>query len=391
MDSLTHLVAGALTPLAFPGAPRRGALLGFGIIAGELPDIDIFFGNSPEALMVLHRGITHALIWQPVLALIILLLFYLWMQRGTVKPVPGFPPWTLFSGKDIPIGSSSVRFGAGSLYLVALFALYTHIYLDCMTTFGTQILLPFSNTRVGFPSMFIVDLALTLPALALMVYVWTRKPEYREVTGALRCGMGRARVVGTAVLASPKARRAARVGLAWILLYPLAALGVNAAATAVYAPKLAQGKPLILLTEPFSPFVWKAVIDEGKTYRMGTLYLASSASPEFETFIQPEPMLYETLKKQNEIFRYFEDFAPLMIQSERAAGYGIQAEYGGNVTEYSFADLRYLMSPRSPARFFGRTDPNFILEARVSESGTLLAYRFLQRGNLESTPWGMLQ
>lgn len=401
MDSLTHLVAGALTPLAFPGAPRRAALLGFGIAAGELPDMDIFFGSTPEALMVLHRGITHALVWQPLLALLVVLPFYLWMRCKAVRPAPDARPepggrvlsGPSLSGSDVRPHPGAGRFGLGSLYLAALFALYTHIYLDCMTTFGTQIFLPFSATRVGFPAMFIVDLLLTLPALGLMIYAWRLPPEHAAAPADSLAGVRprRGEAPSAGAFVSVRARRAARVGLAWMLLYPLAALGVNAAATALYAPSLAPGCSLRLLTEPFSPLVWKAVVDEGHTYRMGTLFLASAQGPQWERFVQPEPMLYEVLKRQNTIFRQFEDFAPLMVQAERPASYLTQAEYAEKVTEYAFADLRYLMSPDSPARLFGRTDPNFILEARVNDSGALLAYRFLRRGKLESTPWTLLQ
>ena len=402
MDSLTHLVAGALTPLAFPGAPRRAALLGFGIAAGELPDIDIFFGSTPEALMVVHRGITHALVWQPLLALLVVLPFYLWMRCRAVDPAPAARPGpgdrVLF--ESAPSGGCAVRphpgagrFGLGSLYLAALFALYTHIYLDCMTTFGTQIFLPFSATRVGFPAMFIVDLLLTLPALGLMIYAWRLPPEYAAASADSLAGARPHRdgAPSTGAFVSGRARHAARIGLAWMLLYPLASLGVNAATTALYAPSLAPGCSLRLLTEPFSPLVWKAVVEEGRTYRMGTLFLASAQEPHWERFVQPEPMLYEALKRQNKIFRQFEDFAPLMVQAERPASYLTQADYAEKVTEYAFADLRYLMSPGSPARLFGRTDPNFILEARVNDSGALLAYRFLRRGKLESTPWTPLQ
>ena len=86
MDSLTHLVAGALTPLAFPGAPKRAAVLGFGIAVGELPDMDIFFGSTPEALLVLHRGFTHALVWQPLLVLLAVIPFYLWLRCKPAAP-----------------------------------------------------------------------------------------------------------------------------------------------------------------------------------------------------------------------------------------------------------------------------------------------------------------
>lgn len=401
MDSLTHLVAGALTPLAFPGAPRRAALLGFGIAAGELPDMDIFFGSTPEALMVLHRGITHALVWQPLMALLVVLPLYLWMRCRAVNPAPdacsgpdgGIFPASFQAGGDPRPYANAGRFGLGSLYLSALFALYTHIYLDCMTTFGTQIFLPFSATRVGLPAMFIVDLLLTLPALGLMIYAWRLPPEHAAAPADSLAGVRprRGGAPGTGAFVSVRARRVARVGLAWVLLYPLASLGVNAAATALYAPSLAPGGSLQLLTEPFSPLVWKAVVEEGRTYRMGTLFLASAREPQWERFVQPEPMLYESLKRQDKIFRQFEDFAPLMVQAERPASYLTQAGYAEKITEYAFADLRYLMSPDSPARLFGRTDPNFILEARVNDSGALLAYRFLRRGKLESTPWTLLQ
>ena len=403
MDTLTHLVAGALTPLAFPGAPKRAAILGFGIAVGELPDIDIFFGSTPEALMVIHRGITHALAWQPVLALLAVLPIYLWLRCTSAAPPPdvcsapggriasGMTPAP--AGRDASPRADAGRFGLGGLYLAALFALYTHLYLDCMTTFGTQIFLPFSAVRVGFPSMFIVDLLLTLPALALMIHAWRLKPEYLAVPADSLAGPRPARrgKLAPAAFASTRSRRIARIGLAWMLLYPLASLGVNAAATALYSPVLAPGASLRLLTEPFSPFVWKAVIEENHTYRMGTLFPASAKEPRWRHFTQPEPMLYEALKRQHPIFRQFEPFAPLMVQTERPASYLTQTEYAEKITEYAFADLRYLMSPDSPARFFGRTDPNFILEARVNDSGALLAYRFLRRGKLESTPWTQVQ
>ena len=410
MDTLTHLVAGALTPLAFPRAPKRAALLGFGIAAGELPDIDIFFGSTPDALMTLHRGITHALVAQPLLALLVVLPCYVWIRRSTAALSPhggalspdAFRAAGPCASGESPAGRGGTegqprlvpgQTGLGSLFLMALFALYTHVYLDCMTTFGTQIFLPFSPARVGLPAMFIVDLLLTLPALALMFYAWRQPPSFLPLPAESPAGVrpGSRQTIAYGAFASPKARRIARIGLAWMLLYPLASLGVNAMTTAAYAPVLAPEGALRLLTEPFSPFVWKVVVEERGTYRMGTLFLGSSRPPEFATFVQPEPLLYETLKRQHPLFGQFEAFAPLMVQMERPATYLTQTEYDEQVTEYSFVDLRYLMSKDSPARFFGRNDPNFILEARINDSGALLAWRFLRRGALTTTPWTLLQ
>lgn len=417
MDSLTHLVAGALTPLAFRDTPKRAAVVGFGIAVGELPDIDIFFGGTTEALLTLHRGITHALFWQPVLVLIAVVPFYLWLhyRKPGLFPAPSSGPpehaEAASPARSRPYGAGSLSFGR--MYMVALLAVLTHIYLDCMTTFGTQALLPFSDARIGFPAMFIVDLCLTLPALALMIYALRQPPDIVPPAGIIpragRCATpcNAAPAYGYAFVPR-KARLAARIGLAWILLYPLASLSVNALATTVLEPVMveatarAEGEGdaaprfasprLTLMTEPFSPAVWKAIVDEGKTYRMGTISLFSPAQERIDcVFAKPEPLLYEALKRQQPLFGFFEKFAPLMIQTERPASPFVQAAYKEPITEYAFVDLRYVFSPDSPARWVGRSDPNFVLEARVNASGGLLAYRFLHRGKDRDTAWTLVE
>ncbi|MDL2207834.1 metal-dependent hydrolase [Desulfovibrio sp. OttesenSCG-928-F20] len=351
MDSLTHLVAGALTPLAFRNTPKRAALVAFGIAAGELPDIDIVFGASPEALMTLHRGITHALFWQPIMALLVVIPFYLWLAN---RPKP--------TGFDNQGNSLFLR-----MWLIALLALVLHVYLDCMTTFGTQALLPFSSMRVSLPAMFIVDPLLTLPALILLVLALRQPPSMFAFY-------------------SDKARLFAKAGLVWLLLYPLLALGCNMTMQVAFGPRLmaeANAKNassrLILMTEPFSPFVWKAIVDGGQAFAMTTLSLPGLNEERlYCTHAKPDPQLYAALKRQARIFAYFEDFAPLMTQSERSDSF---------FTQYTFADLRYIAAPDSFTHQVGRGEPMFVLQARVNESGVLLAYRFLHRADEHDTPW----
>ena len=422
MDSLTHLAAGALTPIAFRGSPRRAAVIVFGIAAGELPDLDVLFGTGAKALLTLHRGISHALVWQPVLALALVMPFYIWLRcrepRGLSRCGPG--------GYD-PAGCGSSRCGPGGgvgfgrMWLAALFALCTHIYLDCMTTFGTMALLPFSPARIGFPAMFIVDFLLTLPLLALLVLA-LREPG------------------GPDGYFSGRARRFALAGLAWALLYPLLAYGVNQIATARYAAQLesaswfapetaAAAEPgaapeegprfgrarLVLLTEPFSPLAWKAVIDQGSYWRMDVLSLcerlaplsvasgrldttgaepgreAGPGAPLFDAvYAKPEPLLYEGLKRQLPLFVWFEDFAPYMVQEERPVPPLVQAGYRETIREYAFADLRYIMPERSFAHRVGQGAPHFVLEARVNDSGALVAWRFLENGR-DAVAWTLVE
>lgn len=390
MDSLTHLVAGALTPLAFRGTPKRAAVLAFGIVAGELPDVDVFFGGDVESLLTMHRSVTHALLWQPILALLVVLPFYIWMQYRPQEQLT-LPEETGKAARGR--GSRRGRvltdgFRFETMWAAALVACCMHVYLDSMTTFGTQALLPFSPARVWFPAMFIVDLFLTVPAMALCVWAWKQRPEI--VLTPESPGFGRA-------VFSGKARRIALFGLAWILLYPMASLGAHSIALAVFTPRLTggpeSGQKLILLTAPFSPFFWKAVIEEEDHYRIGTVQtLAPDRVGTFRTYAKPDRTLFDKLKKQVPLFVDFENFGPILVRLERPAAPHSRWEKTGTATEYAFVDVRYILTDNPVARFLEQADANFILEARVNDSGALLAWRFLQRGrDGETTPWIMLQ
>lgn len=391
MDTVSHLVAGALTPIAFRRAPRRAALVVFGILAGELPDIDIFFGGgSPQALFTLHRGITHALVWQPIMALMLVLPWYCILERNApgVPQLPGISGGTgmppTFAHGMPGDASAPARFGLGALFCAALLALYVHIYLDCMTTFGTRIFLPFSDMRVGFASMFIVDLLLTLPAGALLIAALVQKPEY--LTASPGSGHGAA----SSPAFSGRARFLARLALGWMLIYPLCNLAGNTLFAQFLSPRLAQGKDarLELITEPFSPFVWKAVIDDGPSWRMGTVFLASGGNTgDMRSYAKADPALLRRISGELPVFAEFVPFCDFMTQETRPAPAQANKAYGVPVTEYTFSDLRYVISPQSPARTFGRTDTNFIMEVRMSPAGHVLAWRFLQRGARSDVPW----
>lgn len=416
MDSLTHLVAGALTPIAFPHAPKRSALVAFGIAAGQLPDIDVLFGGtSPEFFLSTHRGITHALALQPVMALAVVFPFALLLLNHPARlPALGgapVPPGSAGPGGALPgraggAGNAlSPRFGLGSMLCAALLALYMHIFLDCMTTFGTQIFLPFSPARVGFPSMFIVDFLLTLPALALLgIVLWLPSVS---VPSAIRGSWWRtlrsprtadenAPTTGLKYF-SPRAQVLARIALCWLALYPLAALGLNGALVNVYARAWGvDSSRVVLLTEPFSPFIWKAVVDDGPTYRMGTLFpLAATPVREWAAFAKVDTALYGRLEEQEPLFMHFRKFSPTMVQVARQQPFSGKEDMrstpaGTLVTVYRFSDMRYLISPRSMARVLGHEDANFQLEAQVAADGTLLAYRYLHRARETDTPWSYL-
>lgn len=140
MDSLTQIALGSAVTVATMG--RRTAVwkaATWGAVAGTLPDLDAFIDHGDAVLnMVLHRGESHALFFLTLFAPLMAWLVSRIHGEGAL-----FKRWWL------------------ALWL----ALVTHPLLDTMTVYGTQLLLPFTNHPFAVGSVFIIDLAYTLPLL----------------------------------------------------------------------------------------------------------------------------------------------------------------------------------------------------------------------------------
>jgi inner membrane protein len=165
VDSLTQIVLGAAVAEATLGKKVGNKALLWGGIAGTIPDLDVIYikliGGGAIEEIVLHRGISHsitfAILMAPLLGWIVN-----WLYRK--KSEASFLQWT-------------------NLFFWAIF---THPLLDCLTTYGTQLFLPFSDYRVTVASVFVVDLFYTVPFLLSVIAVsfinrtngWRRKINY---------------------------------------------------------------------------------------------------------------------------------------------------------------------------------------------------------------------
>ena len=141
MDSLTQATLGAVIGEILLGKKigNKGAVLG--AIIATIPDLDVallpFYSNIEK--ISIHRGFSHSILFSFIGALLIALIL------SKIK-------WT----RQV----SYLR-----LWVFSWLALFTHILLDAFTTYGTQLLLPFSNYRVSFDSINIVDPFYTTPLL----------------------------------------------------------------------------------------------------------------------------------------------------------------------------------------------------------------------------------
>ncbi|MEP7265792.1 MAG: metal-dependent hydrolase [Bacteroidota bacterium] len=153
MDSLTHIVYGAALGEAMLGKKigHRAALVG--AIVNSLPDLDVIatsIAHDDISYFEIHRSYSHA-----ALPLILFAFPLAWLLN---KMLPG-------------------KFSSRYWYLFSVVGLLTHSLLDCFTTFGTQLLLPFTNYLVGFNNLSIIDPSFTLPMLVLVVICFFFKRE----------------------------------------------------------------------------------------------------------------------------------------------------------------------------------------------------------------------
>lgn len=141
MDSLTQLTLGAAVGEATLGKKVGNKAILWGAIAGTLPDLDVIaypFWNAVEEFTY-HRGVSHAI-------------FFLILAT----PLLGYLISRIHSNSNASRRDWS---------WMVLLTFMTHIALDCFTTYGTQIFLPFSNHPVALNTIFIIDPLYTIPLL----------------------------------------------------------------------------------------------------------------------------------------------------------------------------------------------------------------------------------
>jgi inner membrane protein len=166
MDSLSQIVLGAAVGELLLGKKIGNKAQLLGAIGGTMPDLDVLLGplfSDEITKLQIHRGYSHALLTHLVLAL-------------------PLARWCR--------GRWNTDITPGRWYIFWFLVLFTHALLDCCTTYGTQLFLPFSNFLVGFNNITVVDPLWTLPFLAILaVCLFLKKDHPNRIRWALwACG-----------------------------------------------------------------------------------------------------------------------------------------------------------------------------------------------------------
>ena len=146
MDPITQGIVGASASKAF-SKNKKLILIGMiGFLSALTPDLDIFLRSDIDPLLFFeyHRQFTHSLIFIPIGGLICSLIFLY-----TIPKKYGL------SFKEI--------------YFFSTIGYATHGLVDALTSYGTQLFWPFTDKRVSFNLISVIDPLFTLPIIFLLI------------------------------------------------------------------------------------------------------------------------------------------------------------------------------------------------------------------------------
>ena len=123
-----------------------------GFLAGLAPDIDIFIRSNTDPLLFLeyHRQFTHSLFFIPIGSFICTFTFYY-----------------LFAKK--------FSFSFKETYIFSTIGYATHGIIDSFTTYGTQLLWPFTDARFAWNTVSVIDPLFTLPVIIFCLLTLIKK------------------------------------------------------------------------------------------------------------------------------------------------------------------------------------------------------------------------
>ena len=288
VDNIAHGLTGAL--IGYCGFRQRGgsesgrAALWTCIAAAEFPDIDIlmaYFGG--DTYLRWHRSFTHSAIMLPVWAALVAWAF-----------------WECSGRKNFRL-----------LWWASVAGIASHLLLDWLTNYGTELLWPLSDARFALSWVFIVDL-----------YIWVIL------------------LIGTVAAVWTHRERMARVALGVVGAYLLFCGASRAYALHVYGAGGVTGR-VDAFPQPMDPLHWTIVRDDG----VAVHWVNGSRNDTFVQFRDDELVPKAEATRAVKTFRWFAAFP--LVEKIREDGH----------TVLRYRDLRF----RSPVPRGGVREGMFVV------------------------------
>ncbi len=284
MDSLTHLVLGAAIGEALLGKKIGRKAMLWGALADTIPDFDVFaapcFTNAQQLLV--HRGITHSFLFLIIMSPLLGWLFSKWFKKSDVH----WKSWTL-------------------LFFLGLFS---HIFIDSLTSYGTGWFEPFSSYRVSFNTIFVADPFYTIPFLICLIIALIAKNG------------------------SDKRIRWNKTGLIISSLY-LAFTVVNKwhvhnKIEEAYSKKNIQITDFVSTPTPLNNFLWMSYAPDNTGYWFGY----------YSVFDKTNDIDFYHVNKNDSLLKPFENDESVRILKQFSKGYYCMTSYDSSIY---FNDIRF--------------------------------------------------
>ena len=157
MDVLSQAVIGSSLSQSFTKNKQRYAML-VGSLSAVSPDLDVFISSSTDPILFLeyHRQFTHSFLFIPLAAVLCASIFYMFLKH---------------------------KLSFKQIYVFSVLGILTHGLLDACTSYGTQLLWPFSAERISWNIISIVDPLFTFPILiGIGLGAYFKRQLYSRIT-----------------------------------------------------------------------------------------------------------------------------------------------------------------------------------------------------------------
>ena len=296
MDPLSQGTVGAVFAQSVANKNNIFKIGLIGFLAGMTPDLDVLIQSSTDPILSLeyHRQFTHSLFFIPFGSLIFAILIF-------------------------PLFKSSLSLK--TVYFASFLGYATHGLLDACTSYGTQLFWPFSNERISWNIISIVDPLFTILILIfLVIAIKTKKKIFSFY------------------------------GIGWIIFY--LTLGYvqyqRALSVAIELATLRghNGERMTLKPSFGNLILWKSIYKHKETFYVDAIRTAQSSSW----------CLGETIR----VFDYKSHLPSLDMESQQKKGIErfrwFSQDYLGYVKEKNIVtDVRYSMIPNQIAPMWGLT------------------------------------
>jgi inner membrane protein len=245
MDSLTQATLGAAIGEAVLGKKIGNRALAWGALFGTLPDLDVIFNplldNARE--LEFHRGASHSILLMVLASLLLAKpLSKLW-KRDKISPTRAA--------------------------IFVFLAWSTHVLIDCFTAYGTSVLWPFSDQRIAFNNIFIIDPLYTFPLLISLIWLAFLRSKKSQ----------------------KKRTRLLIYGLSISSLYVIFTFGMKFLVSSAFEADLARRNKIPLrrveAPTPFNTLLWRSIADYGDEIWVGYRSVFDPASQPIRWTIYP--------------------------------------------------------------------------------------------------------